>query len=1013
MIYDLYLSGRKFASVTILLFVLVLQSSLFAQTGSMIGHVYDKQTKSTLVGANIIIKGTSLGAASDLNGKYVIRNIPAGRHLIIVSYIGYVSDSEAVNVPANKTLQQNFYLNPQAVLGKTVTITAQAQGQVSAIQQQLTSNKISNIVSSAKIQQLPDFNAAQALSRLPGISTLQSSGEADKIVIRGLAPQYNQIAISGVRLASTGSDQIGAASQNSFVATGSISNNRSVNIAGITSYMIKSIEVYKEPTPDLDADELGGYVNMQLREAPKGIHADVLWQSGYTQKSNKYGNYKFVGSGSDRFFNNLLGIYALVNAESYDRNADNMNASYTVTNSQNIGSNGYLPVEVTNVNLDRHIETRDRYGANLILDYNLPSGSLKMVNIFSREKSQFQDYRTGYNYQNGDLNFTYTKGINTVDVGESSLHFNNDFGFMTADIIAAENYSRNNLPSSPEFDFAQTRGVDKSPNNVPPESLTYLVRYSGPSNTYLNNISLFSSDYKESDQTYKGDFKFPFNTGFNLSGFFKFGGEYRYDLIDNSQNTPFAGMQGGSPIANEMLTGVINRFPQLKYDSAAAKFSASNFTSSDNSLYNNFLGDKFGRMLWIENPGILTNVMNYISSDPAFNAIHSSGVNPGGWTDGPFQTQANTYTYIERYYAAYLMAQLNYGNLMVVGGARYEQQKSLFHAFNIKDGRNPSTDRAYPVTVYPQNHFWLPMIQAKYDITPWLNVRYAFAQTLARPAYSELSPHFNISYSGDQVSSGNPDLVPAHAYNHDLIFTVHSNDIGLLSVDGFYKEIKNFTFATQYTLYSTAPPGLKTYRDFNVGGKYPNLKATLNTFLNTPYLALVKGLELDFQTRFWYLPGFLSGIVFGINYTKIHSQATYPLRFNRSTLVKGSSGRGTIVTEVVDSSRAGRLIDQPNDILNCNIGYDYKGFSARLSFLFQGNSVSYIGAYPEQDGFTRNYFRMDFFARQELPWKGLEIYTDIYNLNNEKNTSAQISIGGFTNEQNYGLTADLGVRYRL
>jgi outer membrane receptor for ferrienterochelin and colicin len=80
------------------------------------------------------------------------------------------------------------------------------------------------------------------------VSTLQSSGEASKVVIRGLAPQYNQVAVSGVTLSATGSTQIGAASQGG--TAGAINTDRSVDLSMITPYMIKTVEVYKSLTPD-------------------------------------------------------------------------------------------------------------------------------------------------------------------------------------------------------------------------------------------------------------------------------------------------------------------------------------------------------------------------------------------------------------------------------------------------------------------------------------------------------------------------------------------------------------------------------------------------------------------------------------------------------------------------------------------------------------------------------------------------------------------------------------------
>jgi len=254
-------------------------------------------------------------------------------------------------------------------------------------------------------------------------------------------------------------------------------------------------------------------------------------------------------------------------------------------------------------------------------------------------------------------------------------------------------------------------------------------------------------------------------------------------------------------------------------------------------------------------------------------------------------------------------------------------------------------------------------------------------------------------------------LVPAKAFSHDLILSFHSNELGLLTIGGFYKTIRNFSYYTQYKLHPIAPSGIKTVNDFEIMGAFPKDGATVYTYLNSPYDATVKGIEVDLQTRLWYLPFPLSGIVLGVNYTHISSETKYPFRNDRSYANPNPPPRNIVL--VFDSTRTGRLIYQPDDILNSYFGFDYAGFSGRVSFLFQGNSVSYIGAFPEQDGFTRDYFRIDASARQILPWYGIEVYLDVFNINAERNTSAQQSIGGFTNEQNYGLTANLGIRFRL
>jgi TonB-dependent receptor len=1015
MIFDFYRLLTKISPVFILLLILSFQSPIFAQSGSIKGIIYDREGKSPLVGANIIIRGSSLGAASDLNGNYLIRNVPAGRQTFIISYIGYNADSVVVNIPADKTLDKDFYLSANSIQGKTVVITAQAQGQVSAIQQQLSSNKIENVVSEARIQELPDFNAAAAIGRLPGVSTLQSSGEANKVVIRGLAPQYNQVTIGGINLASTGSSQIGITSQGG--TAGNINNDRSVDISSISSYMLKNITVYKELTPDLNANAIGGVVNMELREAPSELHSDLLWQSGYTQKSNTYGNYKAVASVSDRFFDNLLGVYAQGNIESYDRNADNLNVGYFTTNDAvnydpTLPAFGYRPVRVSTVQLNHHIETRKRYGANVVMDFNLPNGSIKLTNIASRLSSDYQDYNTTFNYQTNDLQFSYGGGKNNTDLALNSLDVTNDFGFMQFDFTAANSYSRNNLPASPRFQFTETRGVGTSTVNTLPENLTNLIAYgaNGATNTYLDYLGLYNSDYKENDQSYKTFFKFPFNIVQKVAGYFKVGGEYAYRQHNNSQNTPYANIGNTDSIQQRMTKAINAHWPGIvsSFDAGKNRYNSSGFGSPFND---SFLGNKFGSVIWQTNSGFLNDITNFLADDPQFSgSANATAANPGGWFDGIFQHMANTYKYIERYYAGYAMSELNYADLMLVGGVRYEKESGLYEAFNLVDGRNPATDQAFLVNAYPKDEFWLPMVQGRYNVTDWFDVRASYTQTLARPDFHQLSPHYTISYGGGGVTSGNPNLVPAQAYNSGVSLSFHSNEIGLISINGFYKSIKNFTYAASYNLYKVAPAGFDTLGKYNIGGHTPISGATLSTYLNSPFIAHIYGVEFDLQTRFWYLPVPFNGILLGLNYTHIKSEATYPFLFSRTTFPPRPLPS---VTEVVDSSRAGRLINQPNDIVNAWIGYDLNDFSARVSFIFLGNAVSGIGRYPEQDGFTRDYFRIDATVKQVLPWYGIEVYLDLNNLNSEDNTSAQQSIGGFTNEQNYGLTANLGVRYRL
>ncbi len=93
----------------------------------------------------------------------------------------------------------------------------------------------------------------------------------------------------------------------------------------------------------------------------------------------------------------------------------------------------------------------------------------------------------------------------------NTLAFENDFGFMSAEVKAANTYSRNLSPDAPQFDFTQTGGIPgRQSVNTVPEALISAVNYQGTAKTYLTNVSLFSADYKENDQVFKADLKAPF-----------------------------------------------------------------------------------------------------------------------------------------------------------------------------------------------------------------------------------------------------------------------------------------------------------------------------------------------------------------------------------------------------------------------------------------------------------------------------------------------------------------------
>ncbi|HVO74200.1 MAG TPA: von Willebrand factor type A domain-containing protein [Ignavibacteriaceae bacterium] len=131
---------------TIIFAFLFTVSLSFPKTGIITGTVKDSLTGESLTGANVVLLHTSIGAATDLNGFFQIKNIPEGIYTLKVTYIGYESKNfENIKVEADKKINLEVKLKTAEIEGEMICVTAQALGQKESINQQLCSYSISGI----------------------------------------------------------------------------------------------------------------------------------------------------------------------------------------------------------------------------------------------------------------------------------------------------------------------------------------------------------------------------------------------------------------------------------------------------------------------------------------------------------------------------------------------------------------------------------------------------------------------------------------------------------------------------------------------------------------------------------------------------------------------------------------------------------------------------------------------------------------------------------------------------
>jgi hypothetical protein len=171
----------------------------------------------------------------------------------------------------------------------------------------------------------------------------------------------------------------------------------------------------------------------------------------------------------------------------------------------------------------------------------------------------------------------------------------------------------------------------------------------------------------------------------------------------------------------------------------------------------------------------------------------------------------------------------------------------------------------------------------------------------------------------------------------------------------------------------------------------------------------VDGWEFELQTNFTFLPSPFDGLLLYANFSLIHSETMYPYTVYTTTYLTHAPW---VVSTASDLKRPGRMIGQPDQIGNVTLGYEKGGFSGRLSMIYQGNSLAYVGTSDAQDALNDSFLRLDLVLQQQI-WQNLSAIIQINNLTNQEEKS-YIRYRDFTTRtQDFGMTLDCGIQYKF
>ena len=701
-------------------------------TGQITGHVVDAERGAPLPGALVRVEGTVLSTAVDRAGAFRLTGVPVGERTLVISFLGRADQTVRATVADGQAIDVEVRLVSARAVNESVTVVgeSQAEGQARALNQQRTALSITNIVAADQIGSFPDPNAAEAASRISGVSIARDQGEGRYVLVRGTEARLNSMMIDGERIPAPEGDA------------------RQVALDAVPADQLQSIEVSKALTPDMDADSIGGAVNLITRQAVNRLTALFSAAGGYNALQRDFNQRQFSGAVGGRLAQNRAGLLVSFSGSSLKRGSENFEADYA--------SGNLADLQLRDYQVDR-----SRYGLNVTGDYRLSNtSSLVVKGIFN----EFKDYEVNnrIRFRPGNRRIEHVlknrqqdQHIRSVSIGGNHVVAG---GQTFVDYRLAWAEAGEFQPDRLDTIFRQT-GINFAPNvsagSIDPDNIQPNPSSNDASRATLNAWQTERFATTDRDLTASFNVRMPLAFADNSASFLKFGAKVK----DKAKDRTFE-------IGSASPTSTVP-FAQLQD------------TTFDNDRFLDFQGAGYGAF-----PGI-----NADASRALFNAL------PAGRYEVDPEGDASAYDATERVYAGYAMAEMYLGSkLTFVTGVRVESTTVDYAGNEVlynADGDYESTSR---VTGGDRYTFLLPGAHLRYAITDRTNIRAAYTRTIARPNYYDLVPYQLVFQEDNEIARGNPNLKPTSSNNLDLLAEHYFQSIGVVSGGVFYKRLSDYIY---------------------------------------------------------------------------------------------------------------------------------------------------------------------------------------------------------------------------
>ncbi|NLR94780.1 TonB-dependent receptor [Flammeovirga agarivorans] len=720
-----------------LIFLILLTSiglTSWAQKGTISGTVYDAETGEEIIGASVIINGTTTGASTDIFGKF---SFPAnqGEHEILATFIGYKATTQTVLVKEGQTSTIQFSLGIDAQELDAVEIVGKANKESSEalMVERKNSDVMIQSIGAEEMSVKGISDVEGAMTQISGVSKVSGKG----LFVRGLGDRYNNATMNGLPIPSTNPDL------------------KMIPLSIFPSDLVKNISVSKTASPELYGDFSGANVDIILKDYPDepfftfGVsgtyNSQATFQDFKTHADGQFEGLGFNGNarpmppgGVPPTIGNEVGTYETSWSPSTVKAPIAINFNTSGGKFWNIGSEGGIGFVASLAHNNK---------------YEHRSGKLAAYNA---QASPTVDYERDQ----------WIYSTNTSALANLTFKINNRHKFNINNILVNESFN------TVDENYGYHRDFDQ--NNL-------LVRR----NTYIQNtiwVAQFTGDHSflEND-------RLNFNWGVSRS-------ETSSQEPDRKQLL-FTGKGENvnlftlNPVDNHRYWGDMGEVEyaakgEIKYGLGAFDRDSDKYRSNLRLGYQGKV--KTREFNWYQT-GLYGSGANGIDSENPNDQINK-WLQDGTLEHRPYRV-ADTYFKAEMevhsFYTGYDYDIIP-NRLKMNVGIRTEVGRQ-YVKYRL---REDALDAPFRENVYNSTEF-LPSANFKYTINEQSNMRFAASKTITRPGMREIIPFEYQSVAGGESIIGNPNLRNAENYNLDLKYEIFPNSGEIFAIGAFGKLLDN------------------------------------------------------------------------------------------------------------------------------------------------------------------------------------------------------------------------------